>query len=88
MRNTRRFYDRPVPGSDVEIMSFAVQVTTDAAGGDPQSPLPLAGEVGSRTDRGEGRPQPIRDTVTGEVSDWAVYDRASLPRGSRVGGPA
>ena len=32
-----RFYDRPVPGSDVEIMSYAVCVAT-VADGDPPAP--------------------------------------------------
>ena len=82
-----RFYDRPVPGSDVEIMSFAVQVTTDVAD-DEHLPLPLAGGVESRSGPGEGRRQPIRDSVSGEVSDWTVHDRPSLPRGTRVVGPA
>ena len=34
------------------------------------------------------RTQAIRDTVTGEVSDWAVHDRAQLPHGARIVGPA
>jgi len=86
-----RFYDRPVPGSDVEIMSFAVQVTTVsdecAAEGTLTRRAPCddlsrrAGEVADRT-------QAIRDTVTGEVSDWAVHDRAQLPHGARIVGPA
>ena len=91
-REYTRFYDRPVPGSDVEIMSYAVQVATD-----PDSPLPLAGEslppigsgVGSRSDPGEGaRHQTVRDTQTGEILDWAVHDRAALTPGTRITGPA
>ena len=33
------------------------------------------------------RTQAVRDTATGEVSDWAVYDRAAMPAGCEVRGP-
>ncbi len=83
-REYTKFYDRPVPGSDVEIMSYAVQVTTD-----PDAPLSSAGEAGSRRDPGEGaRHQTVCDTQTGELSHWTVHDRASLGDGARVAGPA
>ncbi len=78
-----KFYNRPVPGSDVEIMSYAVQVATE-----PDLPLP-DGKVGVRGAPGEGcREQHVRDTQTGEVSAWAVYERAAIPPGSRIAGPA
>jgi N-methylhydantoinase A len=77
-----RFYDRPVPGSDVEIMSYAVVVATTGARGDDALP-----------EAGDGRAVPVghrglRDTVTGEMADWAIYDRATLSPGSRLAGPA
>jgi N-methylhydantoinase A len=77
-----RFYDRPVPGSDVEIMSFAVVVATlpepvDAA--TEATPVPGARPI---------RHQAIRDTITGEVTDVPVYDRAALPPGAHFPGPA
>ena len=77
-----RFYDRPVPGSDVEIMSYAVVVATVPP--DPPAVAPAATgaaavPVGS---------QRVRDSVTGEVADWAVYDRATLSPGAAVAGPA
>jgi len=96
-REYTRFYDRPVPGSDVEIMSYAVVV---------ESPLPLAGEgwvrVGSHA-LGSGlgtppspRPSPasgrggrklaVLDTASGVVSEWPVYERADLT--GTVHGPA
>ena len=77
-----RFYDRPVPGSDVEIMSYAVVVATipDAVA---DAPAPLSGGVAVA-----GRTQAVRDTVTGEVSDWAIHDRAGLAPGARLSGPA
>ena len=85
-----RFYDRPVPGSDVEIMSFSVLVSTDVqANPSPQggsgstSPLPVGGE-GWVT----GRAQQVRDPATGMVADWPVLDRAALAPGTQVAGPA
>jgi N-methylhydantoinase A len=77
-----RFYDRPVPGSDVEIMSYAVVVATvpDAAA---QSAAPGTERIAEPTGI-----QSVRDTVTGEVSDWAIHDRTALAPGARVAGPA
>ena len=34
------------------------------------------------------RTQLVRDSVTGETSDWPVYDRARLPPGQRIRGAA
>jgi N-methylhydantoinase A len=76
-----RFYDRPVPGSDVEVLSFAVTVATvvedvlpAADVHDAPAPLPI-------------RVQQVRDTATGEVAAWAVYDRTQMAPGARVMGP-
>ncbi len=82
-REYARFYDRPVPGSDVEIMSYAVVVATVTGDAGP------AGE--SASDGQEvhaGRTQLVRDTVTGEVSAWGILDRTALAQGSRITGPA
>ena len=74
-----RFYDRPVPGSDVEIMSYAVSVATlpaepeTARDGEPVQPGSAAHPE---------RTQRVRDTVSGEVSEWSVYDRAALSEGA------
>ncbi|HVB67694.1 MAG TPA: hydantoinase/oxoprolinase family protein [Acetobacteraceae bacterium] len=78
-----RFYDRPVPGSDVEIMSYAVLVATAIAPSPALPPAPVAAAA-ARADRH----QPVRDTTTGALADWAVYERATLPPGARVAGPA
>ena len=76
-----RFYDRPVPGSDVEIMSFAVTVATIA---DPVEP---AAEVEDAPAPAPIRHQAVRDTTSGEVTDWAVYDRGQMAPGCTVPGP-
>jgi N-methylhydantoinase A len=81
-----RFYDRPVPGSDVEIMSYAVVVATVP---EDIADTPLPGEAALFAPDAEPvRTQAVRDTVTGEVSAWAIYDRASLQPGARLPGPA
>jgi N-methylhydantoinase A len=83
-REYAKFYDRPVPGSDVEIMSYAVVVTTVNEIDEmavSESGLFAPEAVPCRT-------QPVRDTITGEVSAWNIYDRATLATGSTIAGPA
>ncbi len=77
-----RFYDRPVPGSDVEVMSYAVTVATvpDVA---PATATAAAAAVAGPT-----RLQRVQDTATGETADWTVHSRASLAAGQSVSGPA
>src|SRR5690606_33738349 len=77
-----RFYDRPVPGSDVEIMSYAVAVATDAD--DP----PASAMAPQASAPAPSRSQRVRDSVTGAEADWAVYDRAALAPGATLAGPA
>lgn len=77
-----RFYDRPVPGSDVEILSFAVTVRTVEDPVDPAAPVHAA-----------PAPKPVRhhtvrDTATGEVAEWPVYDRDGFVPGAAIHGPA
>ena len=79
-REYARFYDRPVPGSDVEVMSYAVTVATVAEGWD----APAVAEVRASA----VRRLMVRDTATGVVGAWAVHDRASLAVGAVVAGPA
>jgi N-methylhydantoinase A len=81
-----RFYDRPVPGSDVEIMSYAVVVATIPKD-DPGVPVPGDDAV-FKPVAPAPRTQLVRDTTTGEVSPWSVYDRTSLSPGMQIAGPA
>jgi len=76
-----RFYDRPVPGSDVEILSFAVTVATQSEAVEP------AAEVAPAPAPAPMRHQAVRDTATGEVTDWPVYDRGAMAPGATVTGP-
>ncbi|MEO3470614.1 hydantoinase/oxoprolinase family protein [Roseomonas sp. CAU 1739] len=77
-----RFYDRPVPGSDVEILSFAVTVRTVEDHVEPAAPVddsPAPKPI---------RTQMVRDTATGEVAEWPVYDREHMSPGATLPGPA
>jgi N-methylhydantoinase A len=77
-----KFFDRPVPGSDVEVMSYAIVLTTalpEFAGAIPLQKL---------TDAQPARFQVVRDTSTGAVLAWAVHDRAALASGAQIRGPA
>ena len=76
-----RFYDRPVPGSDVEILSFAVTVATVvesvdlvAAAHAAPAPAPI-------------RHQAVLDTSNGDRTAWAVYDREMMAPGCVLNGP-
>jgi len=79
-----RFFDRPVPGSDVEIMSYAVVVTTIT----PDVVVPAREDSLFTTEATPIRTQLVRDTTTGAVSEWAIYDRASLVPWTAIAGPA
>ncbi len=81
-----RFYDRPVPGSDVEIMSYAVLVAT-VPEDDPGTLLAGNAAIFS-PDATPARTQLVRNTTTGEVSPWPVYDRPTLAPGVQIAGPA
>ena len=85
-REYTRFYDRPVPGSDVEIMSYAVVIATLAEEAN-ELPIP-GGDARSAPEAVPVRTQKVRDSVTGEVSPWAIHDRATLRPGTRILGPA
>ncbi len=79
-----RFFDRPVPGSDVEIMSYAVVVTTVT----DELVAPSTNDEIFTREATAVRTQLVRDTTTGEVSAWSIYDRASLAPDTVLSGPA
>jgi len=81
-----RFYDRPVPGSDVEIMSYAVVVASVVAEADD---APAKGAADAFAPNVVPvRHQAVRDTLTGEVAEWAIFNRTTLRPGARIAGPA
>ena len=61
-----RFYDRPVPGSDVEVMSFAVVMSTVR-----EMVEPVAEPAGAPAPA-VLRHQAVRGTAPGAMADWAV----------------
>ena len=81
-----RYYDRPVPGSDVEIMSYAVLVATVP---EEHVEAPIEGDDAVFTPGVKpARTQQVRDSVSGEVSAWPIYDRTALAPGVAIPGPA
>ncbi len=77
-----RFYNRPVPGSEIEILSyFLVQETVLPEPAPP--PPPPAPRVAAPAGR-----RKVRDGVTGVAAEWAVFAREALAPGDRVIGPA
>jgi N-methylhydantoinase A len=81
-RRYASFYDRPVPGSDVEILSFAVTVAT------VPEPVAAAPAAPAAAPAAPIRHQAVRDTATGTVAEWGVYDRTALAPGAVLTGPA
>jgi N-methylhydantoinase A len=77
-----KFFDRPVPGSDVEVMSFAVVLTT------AMPPVVTIPPVTEFTEPQSTRSQLVRDTSSGATAPWAVFDRTAMTPGTRVSGPA
>jgi N-methylhydantoinase A len=77
-----KFFDRPVPGSDVEVMSFAVVLTTATP------PVAITPPVTNFTEPQSSQTQLVRDTSSGATSLWAVYDRTAMTPGDRISGPA
>ncbi|OYW00456.1 MAG: methylhydantoinase [Acidiphilium sp. 37-64-53] len=77
-----RIYDRPVPGSAIEMISYVVSIETimDEAAARPVEPVPHdASPIGHRL---------VRDSFDGRESDWSLYERAALAPGARLRGPA
>ncbi len=74
------FYHRPVPGSEVEVTSWAVLVSTPP----DLSPATRAGA----TSPVPATTRDVRDTATGEVTRWTVHARRALAPGTRFEGPA
>jgi N-methylhydantoinase A len=79
-----KFYDRPVPGSDVEVMSYAVVITTV-----PEEVEPLLPRHDLfPSDGAASETRLVRDTTTGDVSPWTIFDRSALVPGASIDGPA
>ena len=81
-REYTRLFDRPVPGSDVEVMSYSVVLTATVPDiGSTPSPV-------SFTSVTPGRTRLVRDTSTGAASQWPICDRTTMTAGTLLHGPA
>jgi N-methylhydantoinase A len=81
-REYARFFARAVPGSDIEIMSYAVVLTTTT----PE--IEAAPQLTSFTTATSVRSRLVRDTTTAAMIHWAIFERAELAIGARISGPA
>ncbi len=78
----RNQFARSVPGMVVEILNWAVRVSTEERHSRPQTDEPAAGGDSDR------RTRTIRCDVTGGMCDAGVVERSSLTPGDRIAGPA
>ncbi len=77
-----KFYDRLVPGADVEVLSYEVTVSTLV----PEGPQATQGRPNAKAAPPYARA--VRDPANGRVAEWTVHDRMALAAGSRLAGPA
>ena len=78
----RRLYSRPIPGVDIELLSWVVTVSAPAEG-ELAKPMPLR--------RSEPKPRaqrPLFDPQAGEFQDVPIYWRSDLDPGTKIAGPA
>jgi N-methylhydantoinase A len=82
----RHLFARHIPGATIEILSWAVLVTTDAA-----NPRRLSKPRGKAARVGAPRPigtRPVFDAKSGRTVKVPMYDRLAMAPGARVKGPA
>jgi len=78
----RRLYSRPIPGVEIEILSWVVSVSAPAQG-------ELAVAVAERAHEPKPRSRrPVFDPDAGEFLDVPIYWRDELAPGARIKGPA
>jgi N-methylhydantoinase A len=78
----RRLYSRPIPGVEIEILSWVVAVSA-----------PSEGQLGAPARERASKPKPasrrpIFDPHTGEFEEVDIYRRPDLAPGARISGPA
>jgi N-methylhydantoinase A len=78
----RRLYSRPIPGVEIEILSWVVTVSAPAEG-----ELAVAAETQPAAPKPKSH-GPVFDPASGEFLDVPVYWRADLAPGARISGPA
>jgi N-methylhydantoinase A len=78
----RRLYSRPIPGVEIEILSWVIAVGAPAEG-----ELAVAVETKSSAPQPKSRRQ-VFDPASGEFLDVPIYWRDDLAPGARIAGPA
>jgi N-methylhydantoinase A len=78
----RRLYSRPIPGVDIEILSWVVAVSAPAEG-----ELTTAAKTGPNEPKPRTRRQ-VFDPDAGEFLEVPIYWRSELAPGARIKGPA
>jgi N-methylhydantoinase A len=78
----RRLYSRPIPGVEIEILSWVVSVSA-----------PAEGELAAATAVKPAKPKPrarraVFDPDAGEFQDVPIYWRGDLAPGAQIAGPA
>jgi N-methylhydantoinase A len=78
----RRLYSRPIPGVEIEILSWVVSVSA-----------PAEGELAEAVKTQPNTPKPrshrsVFDPQSGEFTDTPIYWRGDLAPGARIAGPA
>jgi N-methylhydantoinase A len=78
----RRLYSRPIPGVDIEILSWVVTVSAPAQG-------ELARALPVRPNEPKARARrPLFDPQAGEFQNVPIYWRGDLAPGAKIAGPA
>jgi N-methylhydantoinase A len=78
----RRLYSRPIPGVDIEILSWVVTISAPA-----QGELASAMPIRPSEPKPRGR-RPLFDPQAGEFQDVPIYWRGDLAPGATIAGPA
>jgi N-methylhydantoinase A len=78
----RRLYSRPIPGVEIEILSWVIAVGAPAEG-----ELAVASEIKASVPVPKSRRQ-VFDPASGEFLDVPIYWRPELAPGARITGPA
>jgi N-methylhydantoinase A len=78
----RRLYSRPIPGVEIEILSWVI-----AVGAPAQGELAVAVDTKAATPQPKSR-RPVFDPASGEFLDMPIYWRPDLAPGARISGPA
>jgi N-methylhydantoinase A len=78
----RRLYSRPIPGVEIEILSWVVSVSAPAEG-----ELAAAGATKPSKPKPRGQ-RPVFDPDAGEFQNVPIYWRDDLAPGAQIAGPA